>query len=183
MCIFDAVMVKNLCMSNVNQILKVQNNIEMVSKFERLKEIDKTRPVVFLCVGNSKIWYDCFGPYMGSLMQTLGFEYFVYGNNRANILLDNIEEYISMIYSFHINPFIVVLDSAISNQEEFDIRVEFESTVCGALSETPVEVGDFKISCLVPAKQIKSSAGYVKMLKEIKRVCFFLNFVFNDDIE
>lgn len=168
-------------MFNLDQIIKVQNNIEIVSKLEKLKEIDNSRPIVFLCVGNSKIWYDCFGPFVGSVMQKLGFKYFVYGNNRANVLLNNIVEYISMIYSFHMNPFIVVLDSSISNCDEFDIRVEFESTVCGAFSDQSVEIGDCKISCLVPAKEIKRSVGYYKMIKEIKRICFFLNYVFNSD--
>ena len=166
--------------TNIVKVLKVQNNISIINMLEKAKQNKQKSNIVFLCVGNSKIWYDCFGPFVGSLIQKLGLEYFVYGNIRSNILLSNIQEYINMIYRFHTNPYIIVLDSSISDVLDFDIIVKEGATVCGAFSQSPLEVGDMKISCLVPAKEIKSSAGYTKMLSEIKRIGFFLNHVFGD---
>lgn len=165
----------------VGLYLKALNNISIISMLEAAKENEDKKSIVFLCVGNSKVWFDCFGPYVGSLLQKLGIEYYVYGNVRSNILTNNIEEYVNMIYRFHVNPYIIVFDSAISDVEDFDIVVKEGQTTCGAFSDKAFSVGDLKVSCLVPAKEIKSSAGYVKMLAAVKRIGFFINYVFGSE--
>lgn len=164
---------------NIVDVLKVQNNISIINLLEKAKHVHG-RNVVFLCVGNSKIWYDCFGPFVGSLAQSLDFEYFIYGNARSNILLSNIDEYIEMIYRFHVNPYIIVFDSSISDVLDFDIIVKEGKTVCGAFSKSPVEIGDLKVSCLVPKSEIGNASGYFKMLSQIKRLGFFLEYVFGN---
>ena len=175
-------MIGQYCFMNreISLYLKALNNVSIVSMLEKAKENKDKRSIVFLCVGNSKVWFDCFGPYVGSLLQKLGVEYYVYGNVRANILTDNIEEYVNMIHRFHVKPYIIVFDSAVSDVEEFDISVKEEQTTCGAFSENPFSVGDMKVSCLVPVKEIKSSVGYAKMLSVVRKIGFFINYVFDD---
>lgn len=164
----------------VKQVIKVQNNISFINKLEKAKMMSNSRSVVFLCVGNSKIWFDAFGPYVGSLLQKMGVKNYVYGNNRYNILGNNIKNFVDLIYRFHINPYIIVVDSSVSNVSEFDIFVSEEKTVCGAYSESPYEVGDMKISCLVPSKAILNASKKDQMILQIKRICYFLKYVFID---
>lgn len=179
--IYNFRFVKNYFMnSEADLYLKVLNNVSIVSVLEKVKEKNYDRSIVFLCVGNSKVWFDCFGPFVGSLLQRLGLQYYVYGNIKSNILTNNIKEYVNMIYRFHVKPYIIVLDSSISNAKDFDIVVKEEKTTCGAFSEKPFTVGDLKVSCLIPIAKIKNSSGYVEVLSMIKRIGFFLNYVFGD---
>ena len=83
-----------------------------------------------------------------------------------------------MIYRFHVNPYIIVFDSSICEVEDFELSIKEGQTTCGAFSDNPFSVGDMKISCLVPVKDIKSPAGYVKMLSAVKRIGFFIKYVF-----
>ncbi len=162
----------------VGLYLKALNNVSIVSMLEKAKENEDKRSIVFLCVGNAKVWFDCFGPYVGSLLQKLGINYYVYGNVRSNILTNNIEEYVNMIYRFHVNPYIIVFDSSICEVEDFELSIKEGQTTCGAFSDNPFSVGDMKISCLVPVKDIKSPDRYVKMLSAVKRIGFFIKYVF-----
>lgn len=168
----------NSMINSVDQVLKIQNNISFINKLENVNGLKENRSVVFLCVGNSKIWYDAFGPYVGTLLQKMGIGNYVYGNIRSNILLSNIDEFIDMIYKFHSNPYIIVVDSAISDCSNFDLCVKEEKTVCGAFSENPVEIGDLKISCLIPAKAVLVPKCKNKLIAQIKRICFFIKYVF-----
>ena len=85
---------------------------------EKAKENEDKRSIVFLCVGNAKVWFDCFGPYVGSLLQKLEIDYYVYGNVRSNILTNNIEEYVNMIYRFqHICKFLYFNFSCTTNNK------------------------------------------------------------------
>ncbi len=164
--------------NNFSQYIKIQNNISIIEKLEKAK--NENCSIVFLCVGNSKVWFDSFGPFVGSFLQISGIENFVYGNLRSNVLIDNIDEFLNMIYKFHVNPFIIVVDSSIYDGKDFDLLVKEEKTVCGAFSKNPVMVGDLKIACLVPSCEISSGEGYSKILKQIRRICFFLKYVFCD---
>lgn len=158
------------------QILKVEKNISIIEKLEKAKNQKKN--VVFLCVGNSKIWFDSFGPIVGSFLQCRGVENYVYGNVNSNVLSNNICEFIDMIYKFHVNPFIIVVDSSISNVSSFDLFVNEEPTLCGAFSENPCEVGDLKIACLVPSDNIFSEKNQKGFTSQIKKICLFLDYVF-----
>ena len=155
---------------NSPEISKILHNINLVSQIEKLKKISNTREVVFLCVGNSKIWYDSFGPMMGTLLQYLGVENYVYGNIKSNIDVSNIQYYIDVIYKFHYNPYIVVFDNALSSNDEFVIKINKKSTTCAALSKNAVEVGDVSIMCLSPCSLLKNNCCYYHMLGEIKRL-------------
>lgn len=164
--------------NNFGQYVKIQNNISIVGKLEKAKK--ENCSIVFLCVGNSKVWFDSFGPFVGSFLQMSGVECFVYGNLSSNVLIGNIDEFLDMIYKFHVNPFIIVVDSSIYDGNDFDLLVKEEKTVCGVFSKNPIEIGDLKIACLVPSCEISTSDGYSKMVKQMRRICFFLKYVFCD---
>lgn len=158
------------------QILEVEKNVSIIKKLEKAK--NQKRNVIFLCVGNSSVWFDSFGPIVGSFLQTRGVDNFVYGNVRSNILMKNIYEYVDIIHKFHVNPYIIVVDSSVSNVSEFALLVKEEPTICGAFSENPCKIGDLKIACLVPSKNIFSEENRNHFASQIKKICLFLNYVF-----
>lgn len=160
--------------------LKVNESYKRLEMLEKLKKIAKNREVVFLCVGNPKIWFDSFGPLMGSLLKFLDVEKFIYGNIKAPILSFNIEEYISMIYRFHVKPYIVVIDNAISNVSKSCIKIKEGSTKCASLSN-PVSVGDMSILCCLNKNEIKDSLNYKNILFQIKDVGRMIKFVFENN--
>ena len=142
-----------------------------------MNQISKNREVVFLCVGNSKIWFDSFGPMIGSLLMYLNIDKFIYGNLKKNIKGDNIEEYIDMIYRFHHNPYIVVFDSAISNREEVYLKIREGSTRCASFSSSPVDVGDLSVLLCFSKNNIKNLSNYKLLLKNVKKVAGFIKLI------
>jgi len=167
--------------SVTNQILKVMSNIDIMGKLEKAKEIDKERPVVFLCVGSFKLSYDCFGPLMGSLLQALDIKYYIYGNIRCNINAQNLENYIKIIHNFHINPYIIVIDSAISSGEEFELKASEGALTVAAMSQNRVSVGDLSLILSVPASKMHGTAVYKNVLSGAKRLGRFIEFVFGEN--
>ena len=145
-------------------------NIELAKKIEQIKSLSFSREIVFLCVGNSKIWYDSFGPMIGSLFQHLGLHDFVYGNMRSNINKDNLQEYRDIIYRYHNNPYVIVVDNALSVADEFSIKIVDGETKCAAMSDNQFCVGDLSILCLTPKNKIKNSCYYFQMISQIKKI-------------
>ena len=169
-------------MVNTN-LIEAYKNLNLFKCFEEIYDISKKRTIIFLCVGNSKIWYDSFGPVLGSLLKTLDFGYYIYGNMKTNITLKNLHEYIDVIYKFHNNPYIVVVDSAISQEQKPFIKIKKESTVCGVLNKDNIEVGDLSILYCLNKKSIKDCNNYYEMIKEIKKIARMLLFVLNKNVK
>jgi len=159
------------------EILKVYKNLEIYEKLMCLKEIDKKRQIVFLCVGNFKIWFDSFGPIFGSLLKLLDFKYYIYGNIKSNITAKNINEYIDIIYKFHNNPYVIVIDNAVSNEEKPTLKIYEGETQCACLDNNGVLVGDLGIIYCLNKKNIKKPQLYYEMIKEIKTVVRWLQFI------
>ncbi len=157
--------------------LIAEENFNMFRLFEKAKKISKEREVVFLCVGNSKIWFDSFGPLMGSLLKCFDLNKFIYGNIRANIKPCNLKEYVDLIYKFHASPYIIVFDSALSNTNS-GICVREGSIVCASLSSEKVEVGDLSVTYNITREVAASPKNYHDMLHAVKQVARFILFVF-----
>ena len=157
---------------------KVLENYNILSKIEKLKEISKKQEVVFLCVGNPKIWFDSFGPMMGSLLKYLNLEKFIYGNLKSPIKAENLEQYVNMIYRFHINPFVVVIDSAISKASNIQLKIKEGAIKCACLSDNPLEVGDMSIMLCISKEKMLNSNNYKVLLNDVKKLSWFINYVF-----
>lgn len=163
---------------DLNKWLIANENLKLFKLLEEASKIED-REVIFLCVGNSKIWYDSFGPVMGSLLMNFELEKYIYGNTRMDIKASNLQEYIDMINKFHINPFIIVFDSALS-KENRGLVLRRGATTCGALSDSKVSVGDLSITYNLTSDMIKDVSNYKGMLEEIKRVARFILFTFKE---
>ena len=160
----------------MNELVKneVLENYKIYENVKDLKEISKKTTLIFLCVGNSKIWYDSFGPIFGSLLKLLNFNYYIYGNLKSNINANNIEDYIDMIYKFHEKPFIIVIDNAISNEEIPKIKIINGSINCAVFSKKNILVGDMGILYCLNKKHLQNLNNYNLMLKDIARMILFV---------
>lgn len=155
------------------ELINVAINANMISKIEKLKDINKNREVVFLCVGNAKIWYDSFGPMVGTILQYMGINNYVYGNLKSNICQDNLKTYIDIIYRYHYDPYIVVVDNCLSASNKFEVIIKEGPTDCAGLSKEPISIGDCGILCLTPKCCFKSSLEYKNMLKCVKKLSLY----------
>lgn len=159
----------------------MDNYIKCVQNYNMYQCLEKAatqgREVVFLCVGNSKVWYDSFGPLLGGVLQCLNLNKFIYGNHKYNITAKNLGEFVNLIYRFHNNPFIIVIDSCLSRST--GLKVSLSPCEVAAFSDEKRVIGDLSINYLINKEEIKSPSNFSKMLREIKNVARFINFVFN----
>jgi len=159
-------------------IKEVCENYIIYEKLEQIKKHSTNNELIFLCVGNSKIWYDSFGPMVGSVLKALNFKHYIYGNNKFNINSDNLNDYVNLIYTFHNNPCIIVIDSCISNTNQPHIKIEKGSIICASLSKNSMDIGNFNIKFCINKEILLKNEIYNVMIKEIKKICRFINFVF-----
>ena len=150
-------------------------------KIEKLREISKSHEIVFLCVGNPKIWYDSFGPLFGNLLKYLEINKFVYGDVKAPITSQNIDYYIECIRKFHVKPYIVVIDSALSVDCSGITKINDGGLNIACLSDNSQCVGDMGISYTINKKDINKHELLIEMLKEIKKLARLIKYVFSSD--
>ena len=161
----------------MNKELLVFENYFHIKNFEFLSKKCKEMNVVFLCLGNPKIWYDSYGPIMGSLLKLTDLECFIYGNIKSPITAKNIKEYVKNIYSFHNNPYIVVFDTEFSNDIRSSIRFKKGPIKCACFSDESILIGDYCITYIVNSKIVKDYKNFEIMLSVIKNM--FRNFCFS----
>ena len=159
--------------------LTVQENYNLLKNIEAASKMSETREVVFLCVGNSKVWFDSFGPMIGSVLGELRLEKFIYGNTRFDITSKNLQEFVDLIYKLHINPYIVVFDSCLSC-DKVGLCIKPGSIMCAALTNSAVRVGDLSITFNVTKDFIKDPSGNALLLKEVKRVARYVLYCFKN---
>lgn len=163
-----------------DKLVYALENYNIIKLLEKASKIAESREVVFLCVGNSSIWFDSFGPMVASLLMATNLKMFIYGNIKANIKADNLEEYVNLIYKFHVDPYVIVIDSALSKTSR-GLRVKEGATECGALSNSPCLVGDLSITFCMDREFIRSVENYDKLKKEVKRIGRFILFSFKEN--
>lgn len=70
------------------------------------------REIVIIGIGNSKIIGDSFGPLVGEILKN---DFNVVGDMKENVNYNNIEIYMEKINRKYENPYIITVDSAVSN--------------------------------------------------------------------
>lgn len=164
-----------------NKYLLTYTNFMYYQKLEKLTNLSKDYEVVFLCVGNPKVWYDSFGPMFGSLLKHFNLNKFIYGDLKAPITSENINYYIDCIYKFHVKPFVVVIDSAISSDCFGVTKINDCGLDIACLSDRSTHVGDMSISYTIGKNDVSNYQKFSEMLKDIKNVARMINFIFKDD--
>ena len=148
----------------MKNIYKIENQIKNLKMFEEFLKSNKNN-IVFVCVGNSDVWYDSFGPIVGSLLININnFPYFVYGNMHTNIKLTNLNNYINWIKKKHFNKKIVVIDAALSKINRECIVFREGAIKCAYFNKESKPFGDFSILCPINENIKKIDNGFVNII-------------------
>ena len=120
------------------------------------KRNQKFLEIIFLCIGTDKIIGDCFGPLVGSKLKELLenyniFNINIYGTLENNVNYINVENIINDIKKSYSNPYIIVIDAALSKKENIGkIYIKKEKTILGSgLSKNKIEIGNLSIKAVV----------------------------------
>ena len=108
--------------------------------------------IIFLCIGTSKITGDSIGPIVGSNIKRLENEYIhIYGTVENNLNFNNAKKIIENINSNYINPCIITIDAALSNNNSLgDIVLGKGFMKIGkALEKSLCFYSDINIKCVV----------------------------------
>ncbi|NLC88279.1 MAG: spore protease YyaC [Clostridiaceae bacterium] len=137
-----------------------QKREELVNKIRTILYKEKIKrnylDIVFLCIGTDRATGDCFGPLVGSNLKDILEKYNIYNINiygtlEKNISYTNINETIKLINKTHKNPYIIVIDAALSKKENIGkIFIKEDKTILGkGLNKNRIEIGNISIKGVV----------------------------------
>ena len=127
-------------MSNVNFDLKVKR---LAFKFCKGVCLGFNLEPIFLCVGNSNLVADLFGPMCGEMLKNSNKTLKVFGTLNSNVTSNNVNQVYKLIkQKYPLNP-VVIIDSAVGEVEELG-RVKFCFGGCFPAHKTNTTImGDF----------------------------------------
>ena len=103
----------------------------MINYIELEKELRKiiTPESVFVCIGSSKVSYDIFGPYCGTLLKKNKVPY--YGDMRNTVNAVNMYDKLDLIYDNHDNTNIIAIDACVTRDKNKlgEVKVRTESGI------------------------------------------------------
>ena len=147
----------------VNQTSSRQRLAVEVAKFF----MQYQKPAI-LCVGNSKIIGDCFGPLVGeSLISKYNIPIHIYGRKNRNITSSSLHDFYTMILQYHDG--ILVLDSALCPSPYLG-TLSFQDTSCVVdILHHPQKIGNFHILANVKAYPLEQVAQLYLVEKDMVR--------------
>jgi putative sporulation protein YyaC len=112
----------NISILDYNQKL-ITRQIEEIFRFANKKEI------VFVCVGNYKVWFDCFSSIIATyLRQNKNNKYFVYGGSDFPIIADNLCTFMDFIARVHPSAFVIVVDNCLTLNKSQNCTLEIKNS-------------------------------------------------------
>lgn len=126
--------------------------IELEDKIINLMVNNEFSDMIFLCIGTSKIIGDAIGPILGSNLKDIENEFIhIYGTIENNLHFNNTKNIIESINRNYINPCIVSIDAALSNNNSIgDIVIGKGFIKLGkALDKNFGVYSDVNIKCIV----------------------------------
>ncbi|MBQ7308364.1 MAG: DUF1256 domain-containing protein [Clostridia bacterium] len=89
---------------------------------------------VFLCVGSSKVVCDSFSCFVGSFLKKKNIKAFVYGtlNNPINSL--NLDNFLTMLDTYHKDDYIVVVDTRLGKGKNIKMSLNIGSLEVSSLN-------------------------------------------------
>lgn len=130
--------------------MELQDNYNEFIKNLRCK-LDKKAETIFLCIGTDRVIGDSIGPITGSLLKNKFCDTRVYGDLNNNLTFDNITKKIDEINLKFKNPYIVVIDAALSDEQNIGKIFLDENGVCigKGLEKNYKKIGDIGIKVVV----------------------------------
>ena len=83
-----------------------------IFKLQKYVLENRYKEIVFVCVGNYKIWYDSFAPQFAESLRESNINCYVYGGKNS-IVPDNLIDYMTFIETKHARALIIVVDSCL----------------------------------------------------------------------
>ena len=142
-------------------------SIVLRSKIDGL-ELSK---LIFLCIGTNRIIGDSFGPLVGYKLKKMfqrNENIEVIGDLENTVNLANVKRIIENIYSTYETPFVIAIDSAVSNRIEIGNIIVSNSkmNVAGSYINKKIYVGDISIKG-VTSKDLKYAKYNFKLLQNV----------------
>lgn len=127
----------------------MQNDLSRILR----KELYNKNNKVFLCIGTNKCIGDSLGPRIGEVLNEKLYKNNIYviGNLRENINYSNISDTLNKIYNNIDNPYLILIDSALSNKEYVgNIVINKKGMIIGeSLKKEKRKIGDIAIKGIV----------------------------------
>lgn len=127
----------------------MQNDLSRILR----KELYNKNNKVFLCIGTNKCIGDSLGPRIGEILNEKLYKNNIYviGNLRENINYSNIFNTLNKIYNNIDNPYLILIDSALSNKEYVgNIVINKKGMIIGeSLKKEKRKIGDIAIKGIV----------------------------------
>jgi len=129
----------------------VQEFAAYMNKATSEKEISD---LVFLCVGTDRITGDSFGPLVGHKLKRLykaEKKVHIYGDLELPLSADNIEKNVQRIQKRYERPFVIAIDSAVSEKSNIGkiVTSKRRMHLGSSLSKEVIKVGDISIKGIV----------------------------------
>ena len=128
--------------------------------------------IIFLCIGTTRLIGDSYGPIIGEILKNniKHPKVTVIGNIKENVNANNIEYKINYIRNKFKNPYIISIDSALSNKFLLGKVYLVNNTlnVGKALDKGLIKVGNLSIKGIVGINQ-KDAIKNFEVLKKVKR--------------
>lgn len=127
----------------------MQNDLSRILR----KELYNKNNKVFLCIGTNKCIGDSLGPRIGEVLNEKLYKNNIYviGNLRENINYSNISDTLNKIYNNIDNPYLILIDSALSNKEYVgNIVINKKGMIIGeSLKKEKRKIGNIAIKGIV----------------------------------
>ena len=135
---------------------------------KKIKDLEISE-LVFLCIGTDRITGDCFGPLVGYKLKHLfrnEKNIKVIGDLNNIICVHNILKIINDINNTYDEPFLIAIDSALSNKSNIGkiIVTKNSMNIGSSLNKGTIYVGDMSIKGIV-AKDLKKPQYNFKVLQ------------------
>lgn len=118
----------------------------------KMVDLNKNRPIVFVCIGTDRSTGDSLGPLVGTFLEEKSISpFFVYGTLENPIHAVNLKEQLGEIHEKHANPFIIGIDACLGRLKSVGVIQIAEGPVkpgAGVNKDLP-EVGDIHITGIV----------------------------------
>ncbi len=137
--------------------------------------------LIFLCVGNSNVVADLFGPMCGSLLKQKNKNLNVFGTLENNVTSKNLEKIFNKIKQEYVNPLIIVIDSALGQVEEVGQLKFFEHGCLPAHKTNNIVMGN--LSFLGVVNTIGISDFLILKSVKFNNVCLLSEFCVNSILE
>lgn len=152
-----------------------------------------SQEVVIFCVGNPKIWYDCFAPFLAELLRlNSSIKSYIYGGINFAITSENIQLYMDFIKSKHPAACIIVVDNCltIDPDECGDVVITKRATNVAGLAGDYL-FGDISVmlktnpqdNCYIFLKKMQSLIPQVALgISQALDKCTLVNLMYNSKL-